>query len=276
MFGFFRNEPAPAACPTNPGIGVEANVAFSSGDRDWTENVNVVRVAADAFRRRGYSVADQKTWLRHRDSGFAILPQLVELGLLENGGVRTTSTVQVNHPTLIPDGIFEYQHATGESIAESIVSGFDQWLQVDFVTLLEALRPQPQSCMQLKMEFPAEEGLPARTRRAILGPVGHFAEKSLEQPASCSEEEHPFCPCCLLTNSFQAFEELIKGEGFYGLRLFAARDDHGDPQADCRVNGDDWEPGAQALRDYVVTWPEAGYEFRKQYVVLQTLGDAGQ
>src|SRR5206468_4947721 len=66
-------------------------------------------------------------------------------------------------------------------------------------------------------------------------------------------DAHPFCPCCLLTRSLEAFRELIEDDGFYGLRLYAMRDEQGIPQADCRVNGDDWEKGAQALRDYVKT-----------------------
>lgn len=37
------------------------------------------------------------------------------------------------------------------------------------------------------------------------------------------------------------------------------------------VNGHDFEPGAAALREYVKTWPGAGFEFRKQYVVLHCL-----
>jgi hypothetical protein len=79
-------------------------------------------------------------------------------------------------------------------------------------------------------------------------------------------------PLCLLTNSFEAFRELIEADAFYGLRLFALRDGDSEPGADCRVNGDDWEKGAQALRAYAGTWPPAaGYEMRKQYVVLQTL-----
>ena len=83
-------------------------------------------------------------------------------------------------------------------------------------------------------------------------------------------ESHEFCPCCLLTNSFSAFKELIEARQFYGLRLFAARDENGFPQADCRVNGEDWAEGCEALRKYVTTWPGEGYEFRKQYVVLHT------
>jgi hypothetical protein len=41
-------------------------------------------------------------------------------------------------------------------------------------------------------------------------------------------------------------------------------------QADCRVNGEDWSAGAEALRAYVTRWPDRGFEFRKQYVVIQS------
>src|SRR5262249_4257743 len=51
---------------------------------------------------------------------------------LERGGIYTVTTVQMHHPTLIPDGVFEYQHAWGETVAEAMDNGFDQWFQVDF------------------------------------------------------------------------------------------------------------------------------------------------
>lgn len=51
------------------------------------------------------------------------------------------------------------------------------------------------------------------------------------------------------------------------------RDADGTPQADCRVNGENWEPGAQALREYARTWPEAGFEFRNQSVIWQTVSE---
>ena len=86
-----------------------------------------------------------------------------------------------------------------------------------------------------------------------------------------SDAEHPFCPCCFLTNTFDAFKALMESDRFYGIRLFAARGEDGSPQADCRVNGQDWEDGKRALLGYVETWPQAGLEFRKQYVVMQTL-----
>jgi hypothetical protein len=277
MFGFRKKKPAPPLCPANPGTGVEAKVAFSTGDRSWTEEVNLVSLAAAVFKEQGYSVTNEKTWLLHGDSGFMILPQFVGIQPLEDGGVQTVTTVQTNHPTLAPGGVFEYQHSMGDSVADSVAKGFDQWVQTDFVTLLDALRPKPESCTALEMAFPARDDKPARVRRAVLGPVAHFMQDPPSQAAENAPEEHPFCPCCLLTNSFEAFRDLIERDGFYCLRLFAARTTEGTPEADCRVNGEDWEKGAQALREYARTWPAAGYEFRKQYVVLQSIEkDASQ
>jgi hypothetical protein len=226
----------------------------------------VVAQAAAALESRNYSVTSSKTWLEHGDSGFTLLPLLAEVRLLEKGGIQTVTTMQVNHPTLIPGGVFEYQHSTGETMVDSLTKGFDQWVQTDFVTLLDALRTKPEICSAMEMTFPAKDGKPALVRRAVLGPITHMMEAPPSDP-----EEHPFCPCCLLTNSFEAFRGLLEANAFYGLRLFAFRDGAGPPGADCRINGDDWEAGAQALRDYASTWPPAaGYELRKQYVVIQS------
>jgi hypothetical protein len=139
-------------------------------------------------------------------------------------------------------------------------------VQTDFVTLLEATQDKPVKCTQMQMEFPARDGKPAKARRVILGPVSHYAQCP---PTPATPEEHPFCSCCLLTRSFEAFKQYIEGDGFFGLRLYAARDQNGQAAADCRINGDEYEPGKAALRKYVSTWPAAGFEFRKQYVVIQ-------
>jgi hypothetical protein len=273
MFSFRNKKPAPPLAPSNPGIGAEARVAFASGGRSWTEHVNVVRLAATVLQQRGYRVSNEGTWLGHADSGFLLVPQFVAVQPLEDGGVHTVTTMQSHHPALVPDGLFEYQHSTGTSVAEAISAGFNQWVQMDFVVLLDALRSRPQTCMLLELELPVREGRPARKRRAVLGPVSHFQEHPPQPSAGADPEEHPFCQCCLLTRTFEAFRELLEGEGFHGLRFFAARDADGQPQADCRVNGEDWEPGARALRAYAATWRPAGYEFRKQYVVFQTATD---
>jgi hypothetical protein len=57
--------------------------------------------------------------------------------------------------------------------------------------------------------------------------------------------------------------------GVLGVRLFAARNEDGSPEADCRVNGEGWEEGKRALMEYARSWPDRGMEFRKQYIFLQ-------
>ena len=57
---------------------------------------------------------------------------------------------------------------------------------------------------------------------------------------------------------------------YVGIRLFTLRTEDGEAQADCRINGEDFESVAIALHEYAKTWPFAGYELRKQYIVMHT------
>jgi hypothetical protein len=278
----FDKKAAPKLLPSNPGTNAAGEVAFSNGQKTWTEHYNLITLMASVLGDLGYLIESEESSLVHPDSGFVLLPRLVQLRPLEKGGVHTTTTLQTHHPALMSDGVFEYQHATGDNVEDSLRKGFDQWAQGSFVALLDALQSTPASCTSLRMTFPEKDGELAYARRAVLGPVIHWAAHPEIYAQGCSPgsgedveggqgESHQFCPCCLLTRSFEAFKELVEDRGFYGLFLFALRDQNGVPQADCRVNGDDWEKGAEALRKYVTTWPEAGYEMRKQYVVLHTL-----
>ena len=281
MNGFDKGG-APKRSQSNPGKGSAGSVAFQRADKNWDEKFDLARLLVTALAQKGHAVRTEKHWLVHEKSGFTLIPQIVELQPLDEGGVRTTSTIQTNHDALIPDGIFEYQHSTGNHVEESFRKGFEQWIETDFVALLEALKARPEICTSLEYKFPPRTGKPAEFRRVILGPVTHVIQnpkaRSEQQIPGAQErtqgdhcEDHEFCPCCLLTNSFEAFRELIENRSVYGIRLFAMRDATGDPQADCRVNGNDWDKGTEALRKYVSTWPAAGFEMRKQYVVVQTI-----
>lgn len=284
MLGLNKNA-VPNRLPANPGRGFAGSVAFAKAEKGWVEHFNLASSLASVLGRHWRAVRGEKGWLTHEKSGFILLPQVSEVQPLDGGGVRTTTTIQTSHTALIPDGVFEYQHSTGSNLDESFRKGFEQWVNSDLVALLDALQPRPEVCTTLKMEFPENEGKPAYSRRAILGPVTRFVQnpQAAERRSTADEGkiggehggDHDFCPCCLLTQSFESFRDLIESSGFYGLRLLAMRDEQGEPKADCRVNGIDWDQGAEALRRYVATWPGAGFEMRKQYVVLQTIKNEG-
>jgi Family of unknown function (DUF6348) len=194
-------------------------------------------------------------------------PQIVELKPLDRGGVQTVTTVDVRHEKLVPAGVFEYQHSTGDNLKDAVSKGFDAWASLDLAVFADALKAKPETCTTLEYSFPAKPPLGERRRRVVLGPTAHAAA----WPAVAENEEHPFCPCCLLTNSFEPFRALIENDSsFYGIRLFASRDQDGKAQADCRVNGEDWGAGAAALAEYVKKWPNRGFEYRKQYIAIQS------
>jgi hypothetical protein len=201
------------------------------------------------------------------DSGLVLLPRFVELVPTDNAGVKTVTTIEVLKHGAIPSGVFEYQHALGATLPQSICNGFSDWITLDLPALLDALREEPIDCASIVREFSATDSTPALRRRVLLGPIGHLVAEA----AQAGEEEHPFCQCCLFTRTAGALESLVASPGFHGVRLLALRQPDGECSADCRVNGEDWTRGVESLVAYAGSWPRRGVEMRKQYVVIHSL-----
>lgn len=261
-----RARPVPPFSRANPGVGNTVRGAFAQGQRAWEEAADVLVSLAKVLQARGVAFEQQKAQL-DLANGLTLRPQFVRFQLRENGAVSTTSTIEINHPVLCPprdqQGTFEYQHAGGSTLCESLESGFKGWADMDLPVFMDALREQLEDCTAMEMNA---DGW-THKRQIILGPP----VRAMLRAPKPGDEEHEFCPCCLLTQSFEAFREPIEGDGFCGVRLFASRDQDGLAQADCRINGVDWPQGAQALRQYVSTWPGEGLEYRKQYVAIRSL-----
>ncbi|SDY41136.1 hypothetical protein SAMN04487939_10219 [Lysobacter sp. yr284] len=282
----------------NPGGSPAGHLRFEDERGEtYLEPFDLVETLAAVLGEHGqHAHAYDNGWIEIGDDGLFAFPQLVDFTELDGGTIRTASTVQCNHPRLFPQGLFEYQHATGETFDDSVKRGFEQWARTDLLALLDAARAEPEACMTMRMEFGGEDGAPRRARRIVFGPVASFGRAQQaaadaardgggaaarnadgEETDACAAGEdgqaHGFCPCCLLTNSLDAFRPLLEDQGLFALRLFASRDHQdGECQADCRVNGEDWPQGLDGLRDYAARWPSAPgqtIEFRKQYVIVQ-------
>lgn len=268
MFSWFR--PAPAPPPTassNPGEGHTLKAAFANGVRSWTDSADLLASLAEVLTAAGHQVRRRAEWLS-LPSGLVLLPQVASFEPRDDGRVSTTSTIQVSHRELVPQGVFEYQHSQGPDLGSSFREGFRGFATFDLPVFLDALEADPKGSTVLFKSFPAAHAPGTFLhRRMILGPTAYYAKS--ESPAG-TDEEHPYCPCCLLTHTFSAFEEQLASPEFYAIRLFAMRDANGEALADCRINGNDWDPGKEALLQYIATWPERGVEFRKQYVCFQS------
>ncbi|MFZ6770704.1 DUF6348 family protein [Undibacterium sp. Di26W] len=203
--------------------------------------------------------------------GLVLAAERVEAVALAEDKFRTCTRIHVSHAVYFPQGLSEYQHAMGASEVLAMSEGFRTWARMDLLALLDATREFPKDCTVIEMNVASETDVAAGKavyRQVILGPVAHLASL----PAPKRKEEHPFCPCCLFTESMPAFHDLLQSDQFLGVRLFASRDNEGKLAADCRVNGEDFLAATEHLQHYAEKWPQRGLEFRKQYVVIRSSG----
>ncbi|MFZ3003430.1 MAG: DUF6348 family protein [Undibacterium umbellatum] len=200
------------------------------------------------------------------DDGLLLAVERVETVVLSEDKCRTCTRIYASHAEYFPQGLSEYQHAMGTTESEAVLEGLRTWAKMDLLVLQDATREQPVNCTVIEMNTSAEAAENSSFRQVILGPVAHLASL----PAPKKKEEHPFCPCCLFTESMPVFHDLLQTSDFIGIRLFASRDNEGTLAADCRVNGEDFVPAVAHLKQYADKWPQRGLEFRKQYVVVRT------
>jgi hypothetical protein len=250
----------------NPGRGASFQTAFANGGRTWTEDCDTLTSLATAIKAQGLKYKRGEAHLE-LDNGLVVRPQIVIVQPQDDGSVETTTTIEVNHPQLCPNGTFEYQHSVGDSVEDSLKKGFAGWVDTDLLVFVEATREKVEICPTLQFDLPGGGSSASNRRQVVLGPPLH----ATTQDPPTTDDQHAFCPCCLFTNTQDAFQSQLEGREFHGIRLFAARDTNGIAQADCRVNGLDWAPGAAALLKYVATWPDRGFEYRKQFVAIRTV-----
>lgn len=261
MYNPFRKKKyVPQKAVAAESYGVSGEIAFVRGERSWDEKYNLVKILAQLFREKNIDCGVKDDWILV-DGVILLRPEMQYFQPLEPSGVRTTSIIFICHETLAPEGFFEYQHSTGEDTQSSFRNGFSSWIEIDLPAIRDALGETISECMTMKMSFDDER----TTRTAVLSPVSHLAMKEL-----VNSEEHPFCPCCLLTKSFEQFRSYFESSETVAIRLLAVRDEKGNVSADCRINGVDYPDGEKSLMEYAKSWPERGYETRKQYVVIRS------
>jgi hypothetical protein len=242
----------------------QAPVLSAPAERDPA----LMQALADVLLLEGISFEWRETGLLLA-SGMLLQAEPIESLTLGEGRVRTCTKLYISHPDYFPQGISEYQHAMGASEAQAIAEGFRAWTQMDLIALTDATRETPLDCTVIEMSVvagPQADGF-ARFRQVVLGPVAHLATLAAPEP----KEEHPFCPCCLFTESTAAFHDLLQSDQFLGVRLFVSRDSLGKLAVDCRVNGENFAAVQDVLTAYASRWPERGLEFRKQYLVIRSI-----
>ena len=274
-----EKQPAPLfpQMESNPGQGTALKLTLTKDNGNESfEHVVLAEILQNVLAEAGWTTEIiDGGWLYQPDTGYYLWPLIWDLSIDEDdGSVQTASTIQIHHHELFPNGIFEYQYSFGQydTVHEALASGFDTWLKTDWETLLDAA--DPQEAAHLRLTITPKGDVPKRL--VLLGSVGFFPAREDDGDEAEAEEcslHGEFCECCLFTRSMEAFEPLIKSQENYAIRIFASRDDEGETDADCRVNGEDWDGALESLKNYAATWQGSGMMFRKQYIIIRNAPD---
>lgn len=218
------------------------------------------QILSNALLSYGFVTNRIENWLVHEETGFLFAPELLYIEPSENN-VSTGSVVHSYHADLFPDAIFEYQYYSFENDAvQSLTEGFKLWIETDLLLLMNALKQDNHDFMTMTID--KEDGKPTKL---LFGDVAQMGNSN----HSDSHDEDGFCPCCLFTNSIDAFQPLLNDNKNHAIRLFAYKNtEKGDIDADCRVNGEEFEEAKPALINYAKTWQGKDMIFRKQYMLI--------
>jgi len=277
---FFRSDAppsaeAPPAAPSaedvgNPSKGTTFSISVTGPAGQRTESINLITELHAAFTRAGRRCSVRNGMVHDAATGASFLPGIVSFQPKDDLTMQMCTTIEVHKPDMFPKPFFEYQHSLGDTAAKSVARGFDDWLELDFPAIEDALHHELPN--RTLFEMTLSDGI---CRRVVFGPVKCWGQPIPAAPGEEGEGHPPFCPCCLFTHCGEAFKPLLESKDVFAIRFFAMRDQDGSPVADCRVNGMDFPSGQAALVSCVKEWPGEGFEWRKQYVIVQNKPEAG-
>jgi hypothetical protein len=112
--------------PAIPGIGSVASWSFTDGERIWQEPMNLLKTIERLLTECGRSLRMEGPVIVDIESQLSLRPLLHTMQPVHQNGVRTSTTIEIKHPTLILSPVFEYQHSAGPSLEESLMAGFRQ------------------------------------------------------------------------------------------------------------------------------------------------------
>lgn len=244
----------------------------------------IVHALFGILQNRGWDVEilDSETgndkWIHVKDNDYYLFPALINFYSDENNELKISATIQIHHKEIFPNGIFEYVYP--QKKAENVIGGlfelFETWADLDWLTLCDCLKFEKSEFMSMRIDLNKEK---TQARHIFYGSVLSYPNIDVEEAKSKGIDVDPyideFCPCCLFTNSMEAFDKQIKDTSQnYAIRLFAMKNPDGEVDADCRINGEEYPQAENYLKKYAKTWKDCDImKMRKQYVIIRNVVD---
>lgn len=226
-------------------------------------NININRCISKAFIEYGYEMpisekevffSPLKIWitgkLDHREDSL-------------KGNIHARLIIKTRHEGLFPDGIFEFAYGGGTDMESAIIDAAYRWIQSDFNTIHDLLCTAKEhnhdgNKADVVSMTPQGEVL---GWEIVFGPLISTTIEGVKQKISQDE---------IFWRLFDVITEDLLGEkGIYPIKFFAIQNEKNEIDADCRLNGQDWQKGREALLEYIREWNLKDiFHWRKQYVIV--------
>ena len=148
MFDFLRKKRIPPLRQDNPGDG--AFVDYRVEETGELQQFDLTAMLQQALASESVRSKPHKQALE-LENGLILQPRFFDCESHSNG-MRTATTIQVDHPQLLPGGLFEFQHSLGPDFGQSLRLGFEQWALTDLATLSDALLTEPEHSMAMRFD----------------------------------------------------------------------------------------------------------------------------
>ena len=153
-------------------MGPQVEAAFVTADRSWTDRAELVSLLAGVLRRarprvdgktrRG--IAAQRYRTRPAGGPGRRMPDERRPDDLDNSNLTSS---------LVPEGLFEYQHAMGDTLDEAFRKGFKGFAEGDLPVFLDALETKPLNAPSFSIIVRAGVVQAERIRRVVVSALRH-------------------------------------------------------------------------------------------------------
>lgn len=237
----------------------------------------------ELLKKEGYDtkiVENEKgnKWIHVAENDYYLLPLLEWIDNNENGEISVGATIQIQHKTIFPDGVFEYEYSMNfKEFRDAVNDAFYNWIRLDWQTLVDIAKPK--KAKALKQTYELEMGDDKILKRYVYyGPVAYYPnfdiEKMKEAGLNVKQYIDRFHSNTMFTRAIEAFITHLKDENEknYAIRMFALKAPNGDVEVDCRINGEEYPEANKFLESYAKTWKDCDIvKFKKQYVIISNV-----
>lgn len=166
-----------------------------------------------------------------------------------------------------PQPINEFVYGWGDSAKNAIINAFERWIESDFPVVHDMLADHKISeTSTVQMKLVSHSGI-TDEQISWKGVIGSLL--SSDNPEIMVEENIRYEIFRILFDDISG--DFLGEKGVYPIKCFLSKDEKGNINVDCRLNGKIWERGWHTLHNYCQNWNVSKYSYWKQYFIIHNV-----